>query len=43
MQLGITMKTVQNQLGKAIETLKVSLLRILTISAILLVTHHNFF
>lgn len=43
MQLGITMKTVQNQLGKAIETLKVSLLRILTISAILLVSHHNFF
>lgn len=30
MQLGITRKTVQNQLGKAIETLKVSLLRILT-------------
>ena len=27
-QLGITIKTVQNQLGKAIETLKVSLLRL---------------
>ena len=38
MQLGITRKTVQNQLGKAIETLKVSLLRILTISVILLTT-----
>src|SRR6266498_4273636 len=37
MQLGITRKTVQNQLGKAIETLKVSLLRILTISVILLI------
>ena len=35
-QLGITRKTVQNQLGKAIETLKVSLLRNLSISAILL-------
>jgi len=38
MQLGITRKTVQNQLGKAIETLKVSLLRILTISAGLLIS-----
>ena len=38
MQLGVTRKTVQNQLGKAIETLKVSLLRILTISVILLTT-----
>ncbi|MCW3091499.1 MAG: sigma-70 family polymerase sigma factor [Ferruginibacter sp.] len=37
MQLGITRKTVQNQLGKAIETLKVSLFRILTISVILLI------
>ena len=37
MQLGITTKTVQNQLGKAIETLKVSLLRLLTISVVLLV------
>jgi RNA polymerase sigma-70 factor (ECF subfamily) len=35
MQLGITTKTVQNQLGKAIETLKVSLLRLLTISVLL--------
>ena len=35
MQLGITRKTVQNQLGKAIETLKVSVLRILTIAIIL--------
>ena len=40
MQLGITRKTVQNQLGKAIETLKVSLLRILTISVILLYHSH---
>src|SRR5665647_1244853 len=38
MQLGITRKTVQNQLGKAIETLKVSLLRIFTIAIILLIT-----
>ena len=38
MQLGITRKTVQNQLGKAIETLKVSLLHVLTISVILLIT-----
>ncbi|SRR6266487_491414 len=38
MQLGIKRKTVQNQLGKAIETLKVSLLRILTISAGLLIS-----
>ncbi|MEP6595096.1 MAG: sigma-70 family RNA polymerase sigma factor [Ginsengibacter sp.] len=38
MQLGIKRKTVQNQLGKAIETLKVSLLRILTILVILLIT-----
>ena len=38
MQLGVTRKTVQNQLGKAIETLKVSLLRILTVSVILLIT-----
>ena len=37
LQLGITRKTVQNQLGKAIETLKVSLLRILSISIILLI------
>lgn len=37
MQLGITRKTVQNQLGKAIETLKVSVLRILTIAIILLI------
>ena len=37
MQLGITRKTVQNQLGKAIETLRVSLLRILTISAFFLI------
>jgi RNA polymerase sigma-70 factor (family 1) len=29
-QLGITRKTVQNQLGKAVETLKISLLRILS-------------
>ena len=36
MQLGISRKTVQNQLGKAIETLKVSLLRNLSISVILL-------
>lgn len=35
MQLGVTKKTVQNQLGKAIETLKVSLLRFLTIPVIL--------
>jgi RNA polymerase sigma-70 factor (ECF subfamily) len=35
-QLGITRKTVQNQLGKAIETLKVSLLRILTLAMVLL-------
>src|ERR1035437_7215238 len=40
MQLGITRKTVQNQLGKAIETLKVSLLRILTIALILLYHSH---
>ena len=38
MQLGVSRKTIQNQLGKAIETLKVSLLRILTVSAVLLVT-----
>lgn len=38
MQLGITRKTVQNQLGKAIETLKVSLLRILIVSSVLLTT-----
>ena len=37
MQLGITRKTVQNQLGKAIETLRGSLLRILTIALILLI------
>lgn len=37
MQLGITRKTVQNQIGKAIETLKVSLLRILSIVLILLI------
>lgn len=37
MQLGITRKTVQNQLGKAIETLKVSVLRIFTIAIILLI------
>lgn len=37
MQLGITRKTVQNQLGKAIETLRVSLLRILTISVFFLI------
>ncbi|MGN6531534.1 MAG: sigma-70 family RNA polymerase sigma factor, partial [Ginsengibacter sp.] len=30
-QLGITIKTVQNQLGKAIEALKVSLMRLLLI------------
>ena len=36
MQMGITRKTVQNQLGKAIETLKASLLRILIIAVILL-------
>jgi len=30
-QMGINRKTVQNQLGKAVETLKVSLLRMLTI------------
>ncbi|HEV8084895.1 MAG TPA: sigma-70 family RNA polymerase sigma factor [Chitinophagaceae bacterium] len=35
-QLGITRKTVQNQLGKAIETLKVSLLRFLIIPLLLL-------
>jgi hypothetical protein len=28
--MGINRKTVQNQLGKAVETLKVSLLRMLT-------------
>ena len=38
MQLGISRKTIQNQLGKAIETLKVSLLRILTLSPVLLIT-----
>lgn len=43
MQLGITRKTVQNQLGKAIETLKISLLRILTISVILLITTSHIF
>jgi RNA polymerase sigma-70 factor (family 1) len=37
MQLGITRKTVQNQLGKAIETLKVSLFRIFIITLILLI------
>jgi len=37
MQLGITRKTVQNQLGKAIETLKVSLLPIFIIALILLI------
>jgi len=31
MQMGIARKTVQNQLGKAIETLKVSLIRLFTI------------
>ncbi len=36
MQLGVTRKTVQNQLGKAIETLRLSLLRLLTTSVILL-------
>lgn len=35
-QLGITRKTVQNQLGKALETLKVSLLRILCFTKIVL-------
>lgn len=30
-QLGITLKTVQNQLGKAVDTLRVSLLRILSV------------
>ncbi|MDP4286093.1 MAG: sigma-70 family RNA polymerase sigma factor [Bacteroidota bacterium] len=34
-QLGVTKKTVQNQLGKAINTLKVTLLRILIIGLIL--------
>jgi RNA polymerase sigma-70 factor (ECF subfamily) len=34
-QLGITIKTVQNQLGKAIETLKVSLLRLFYLVMIL--------
>ncbi|MEO6949773.1 MAG: sigma-70 family RNA polymerase sigma factor [Ginsengibacter sp.] len=34
-QLGVTQKTVQNQLGKAINTLKVTLLRILVIGLIL--------
>ena len=34
-QLGITQKTVQNQLGKAINTLKVTLLRILIIGVVL--------
>lgn len=31
-QMGINRKTVQNQLGKAVETLKVSLLRMLTVT-----------
>jgi len=35
-QLGITIKTVQNQLGKAIETLKVSLLRLFSLVIIVL-------
>lgn len=35
-QLGVTPKTVQNQLGKAIDTLKVSLSRILSVVIILL-------
>jgi RNA polymerase sigma-70 factor (ECF subfamily) len=35
-QMGINRKTVQNQLGKAVETLKVSLLRILTIAILFL-------
>lgn len=34
-QLGIARKTVQNQLGKAIETLKVSLIRLFTIGILL--------
>ncbi len=34
-QLGIKRKTVQNQLGKAIETLKVSLIRLFTIGILL--------
>ncbi|MEO8415864.1 MAG: sigma-70 family RNA polymerase sigma factor [Ginsengibacter sp.] len=36
LQLRITRKTVQNQLGKAVDTLKVSLIRLFTISVLLL-------
>lgn len=36
MQMGIARKTVQNQLGKAVDTLRVSLLRILTIVVLFL-------
>lgn len=34
-QLGISQKTVQNQLGKAVETLRISLLRILSVIVVL--------
>ena len=37
-QLGIARKTVQNQLGKAIETLKVSWIRLFTIGVFLLIS-----
>jgi RNA polymerase sigma-70 factor (ECF subfamily) len=33
--LGITRKTVQNQLGKAIETLKISLIRLFILTIII--------
>ena len=35
-QMGISRKTIQNQLGKAVETLKLSLLRLLTLAVFLL-------
>jgi RNA polymerase sigma-19 factor, ECF subfamily len=37
MRLGIARKTVQNQLGKAIETLKISLIRLFTIGVLLVI------
>lgn len=38
-QLGLTRKTVQNQLGKAVEQLRISLLQLLTVLMIILSTH----
>lgn len=40
MHLGISRKTVQNQLGKAIQTLRISLVRMLTATIVLLISLH---